>query len=166
MSDKSPPPLLLPSLPPFIASDTPPRGHRSDTVGIFAVLAISGLADMLVSKPDSVNDLVGNRVAFAWGLTMVVFGLLGLASTLLPKRLLIPALGMELAARIALAFSASTYATAILLDRGLTAGTALAACVFYGIAMMFAFAAAQIARWLVRQRMAVTAVMENNGETA
>lgn len=156
-------PIPLP--PPPITADKPPRGHRSDTVGIFAVLALSGFAQIAAPEQvGSLRDLVSMTVAVVYSATLVVFGTLGLVSTLLPVRMTIPALGMELAARLALCIATATYATAVLLAIGPTAGAFLVAVVFYGIAALCAVAATVIGRWLLRQRRAVSAVLDHQRE--
>jgi hypothetical protein len=165
MADAEPTDLPLP--PPPITADKPPRGHRSDTVGIFAVLALSGVAQIAAPEQvGSLRDLVSMTTAVVYSATLVVFGILGLISTLLPTRMTIPALGMELAARMALSIATATYATAVLLAIGPTAGAFLVSVVFYGISALCAVAAVVIARWLLRQRRAVTAVLDHRREVS
>lgn len=138
---------------------SPPRGFRTDTIGIFLVLWVSGIGAVLNPRPGPLRNVAETSyIADLWQVNLIVFGAVGLLGCLLPRRMAILGRGLELTARLALGFSALAYAIAIYDFRGPAAGTSI--IVMLGIAMLMLVGAQQIWRWLRQQRKAVDAIQE------
>ncbi len=139
--------------------DLPPRAFRSDTVGIFAVLFLAGITQLVTTEPGSVRSQVSPVVATIWSLTLAVFGAMGVVSVYLPRRFGFLGVGLHLAARLALGFGALTYAVAVTNTLGVRGSSALVALTFVGITVLCWRAAFVIYRWLQAQQRAVAAVL-------
>lgn len=136
----------------------PPLSLRTDVVGIFSVLMLSGIAQLLAATPDSLQAIVPETLRSIWSWTLLVFGGIGLAATLAPGRWRIMAMGVEAVARLALGLAALAYALAVLEYVGLQTGS-LVFLTFLGISVLMMVGAIQLFRWLRRQRTVVTIVM-------
>lgn len=137
----------------------PPRSFRSDTVGIFAVLMVVGLGNLVTPREGSLDDLVSLPVSLLWDLTLVVFGALGLASCLVPQRYTLTALGVEFAARFALGFGSAAYAVAVVEANGLTGASVVRIATYSGISVLCLTAAWSILRWLLQRRRQVSTLL-------
>lgn len=146
-----------------IESDPVPRAPaplslRTDTVGIFVVLGISGISQLFTGPPDIITATLPPLVTAIWTWTLIVFSILGFVSTLVPGRYRVLGMFGEGVARLALGAGAMAYSLAILNYLGWS-GAGFGILVFAGIALVMLVGAAQVARWLHRQRQVVTVVM-------
>jgi hypothetical protein len=139
--------------------NTPPSAFRTDTIGIFAILAFAGAVQIVTTEPGSVRALLDPKVAAFWSVTLAVGGAFGLAAVLAPRRWAITAAVVQLGARVALGFGSLTYAVALLVTIGLTRGSSTAAITFGGIALMCFLAAWSIWKWIQAQAVAVQVVL-------
>jgi hypothetical protein len=122
----------------------------SDALGIFAVLALAGLTQLLTTEPGSLRATVAPAVATGWSVSLLVFGGIGVLSMLLPRRRILLALVLELGARVSLGFGAATYAAALI--DALGSAATFPAVVFGGISLMFFSGARQIRTELHHRR--------------
>lgn len=139
----------------------PPRAFRSDTVGIFAVLALAGLAQVITgSPPATVARTVPDLASTLWSVSLLVFGTVGIVSCFLPTRLALAAVGLHLAARVALAAGSAAYALAIVARTSLLDGSFLVAVTYAGICVLNLTAAHTLRRWSRDRRELVEAVLK------
>lgn len=134
---------------------------RTDAIGIFAVLAIAGLAQLITTQPDSIRDQLTPPLADLWSATLLIFGVLGLVGTFLSRTRQIVGMGLEMASRIALGAGALTYAVAVYMSIGFPSGR-FVVLTYTGIAIMMLAGAYQISRWLRLQRKAVDRALEGD----
>lgn len=135
----------------------PPLSLRTDSIGIFTVLALSGVSQFLTGPTASAAETLPQWALLSWELTLITGGFGGLASTLVPARWRVYGFAGEAIARLALGLGAAAYAAAVLNFRGMSAG--FTSAVFLGISVMMLVGAVQLGLWLHRQRQVVTVVL-------
>lgn len=143
----------------------PPLSLRSDTIGIFAILGISGLAQFLTGSPASIASLVAPLISLLWASTLMAGGVVGLIGTLVPERWRIIGFALEATARVALGCGAFAYSVALIIALGWERA-AFNILVFFGLGFMLLVGALQIVRWLRWQRLAVDVVMQTQQNEA
>lgn len=108
--------------------------------------------------PGAVRRVAEDALAAdVWELTLVVFGALGLISTLMPRTKAVFGLGMELVARLGLGIGSLTYGLAIATGAGRRSEFSM--LTYLGISMLMFFACVQIIGWLREQRRSVDKVL-------
>lgn len=136
-----------------------PLSLRTDAIGIFLVLFVAGVAAIIAPDTNRVNGLLAPFAVYVWEFTLVVGGGLGIFATLVVgHRTPVVGLALEAIARVALASAALVYGAALYEARGLAGGFSV--LVYMGIATLLVVGAFQIGRWLLAQRRALDAALE------
>jgi len=141
----------------------PPLAFRTDAMGIFAILGLTGVASLVIGTPSSIEQIVPPWASIMWAVSLTAFGGLGFVATLCPRRLRVYGLAVEAMCRTGLALAPLVYSSAIIGVVGIKPRLATV-IVFCGISAINAVAAVLIFRWLRKQQRLVVHALRNRGE--